>query len=161
MEHLTTRSAKEAKTSGILSYFAPYLGGAFDLTQPLLLFIVVHHTAKHLFLITLIPSVGQRQLVCLARAVLRNARVLVLDEATAAVDVTTDSLIQTTIRQEFTQSTVFTIAHRLNTIMEYDRVMVLENGRIIEFDSPQTLLEDRDSAFAKMVQDSVSESKRA
>uniref|UniRef100_A0A7I4YK36 Multidrug resistance-associated protein 1 n=1 Tax=Haemonchus contortus TaxID=6289 RepID=A0A7I4YK36_HAECO len=106
-------------------------------------------------------SVGQRQLVCLARAVLRNARVLVLDEATAAVDVTTDSLIQTTIRQEFTQSTVFTIAHRLNTIMEYDRVMVLENGRIIEFDSPQTLLEDRDSAFAKMVQDSVSESKRA
>ncbi|XGW29325.1 hypothetical protein V3C99_008832 [Haemonchus contortus] len=106
-------------------------------------------------------SVGQRQLVCLARAVLRNARVLVLDEATAAVDVTTDSLIQTTIRQEFTHSTVFTIAHRLNTIMEYDRVMVLDNGRIIEFDSPQTLLEDRDSAFAKMVQDSVSESKRA
>ncbi|KAK5971311.1 Multi drug resistance-associated protein variant [Trichostrongylus colubriformis] len=106
-------------------------------------------------------SVGQRQLVCLARAVLRNARVLVLDEATAAVDVTTDSLIQTTIRQQFKHSTVFTIAHRLNTIMEYDRVMVLDNGRIIEFDSPQTLLMESDSAFAKMVQDSESESKRA
>ncbi|KAK6015287.1 ABC transporter, ATP-binding protein, partial [Ostertagia ostertagi] len=106
-------------------------------------------------------SVGQRQLVCLARAVLRNARVLVLDEATAAVDVTTDSLIQITIRQQFKHSTVFTIAHRLNTIMEYDRIMVLDNGRIIEFDSPQTLLMDRDSAFAKMVEDSESESKRA
>ncbi|VDI57681.1 ATP-binding cassette, subfamily C (CFTR/MRP), member 1 [Mytilus galloprovincialis] len=95
-------------------------------------------------------SVGQRQLVCLARALLRKTKILVLDEATAAVDLKTDELIQNTIRTEFADCTVLTIAHRLNTIMDYTRVMVLETGRIKEFDSPTNLLQNRDSVFYSM-----------
>uniref|UniRef100_A0A915PNG2 ABC-type glutathione-S-conjugate transporter n=1 Tax=Setaria digitata TaxID=48799 RepID=A0A915PNG2_9BILA len=98
-------------------------------------------------------SVGQRQLICLARALLRRSKVLVLDEATASVDLATDSLIQETIRREFRDSTVLTIAHRLNTIIDYDRVMVLENGSIQEFDSPQNLLANRSSLFFSLACD--------
>ncbi|XP_067039421.1 multidrug resistance-associated protein 1-like isoform X2 [Acropora muricata] len=97
-------------------------------------------------------SVGQRQLVCLARALLRKSKILVLDEATAAVDMETDDLIQETIRREFADRTVLTIAHRLNTIMDYDRVMVLDNGSIIEFDSPNSLIARR-GQFYSMVRD--------
>uniref|UniRef100_A0A3B4B714 ABC transporter domain-containing protein n=1 Tax=Periophthalmus magnuspinnatus TaxID=409849 RepID=A0A3B4B714_9GOBI len=97
-------------------------------------------------------SVGQRQLVCLARAVLRKNRILVIDEATANVDPRTDELIQKTIRQKFKACTVVTIAHRLNTIIDSDRILVLDNGVIQELDRPVTLLQDTGGAFFKMVQ---------
>uniref|UniRef100_A0A8C3P3N9 Uncharacterized protein n=1 Tax=Chrysemys picta bellii TaxID=8478 RepID=A0A8C3P3N9_CHRPI len=88
-------------------------------------------------------SVGQRQLLCLARALLRKSKILILDEATAAVDLETDHLIQTTIRSEFANCTVLTIAHRLHTIMDSNRVMVLQAGRIVEYDSPERLLQQQ------------------
>ncbi|XP_054157358.1 ATP-binding cassette sub-family C member 3-like [Oppia nitens] len=92
-------------------------------------------------------SVGQRQLICLARALIRKTRILILDEASAAVDVETDALIQQTIRQHFKSCTVLTIAHRLNTIMDSDRVLVLNEGRVAEFDSPMKLLTNSSSIF--------------
>uniref|UniRef100_A0A8C0H8B4 Multidrug resistance-associated protein 1 n=1 Tax=Chelonoidis abingdonii TaxID=106734 RepID=A0A8C0H8B4_CHEAB len=98
-------------------------------------------------------SVGQRQLVCLARALLRKSKILVLDEATAAVDLETDDLIQSTIRTQFEDCTVLTIAHRLNTIMDYERVIVLDKGEIVECDSPANLLQKK-GIFYSMAKDS-------
>ncbi|KAG2139678.1 ABC transporter type 1, transmembrane domain-containing protein [Suillus clintonianus] len=96
-------------------------------------------------------SAGQRQLLCFARALLRKTKVLVLDEATSAVDLDTDRAIQEIIRGPiFRDVTILTIAHRLNTIMESDRVLVLDAGRIAEFDSPQKLLENKSSIFRSM-----------
>ncbi|XP_074237714.1 multidrug resistance-associated protein 1 isoform X3 [Saimiri boliviensis] len=97
-------------------------------------------------------SVGQRQLVCLARALLRKTKILVLDEATAAVDLETDDLIQSTIRTQFEGCTVLTIAHRLNTIMDYTRVIVLDKGEIREYGAPSDLLQQR-GLFYSMAKD--------
>ncbi|XP_061782919.1 multidrug resistance-associated protein 1-like [Nerophis lumbriciformis] len=88
-------------------------------------------------------SLGQRQLLCLARALLRKTKILVLDEATAAVDLEMDQLIQFTIRTQFSDCTVLTIAHRLNTIMDYTRILVMDQGSILEMDSPSNLLQQR------------------
>ena len=99
-------------------------------------------------------SVGQRQLICLARALLRKTKILILDEATAAIDQETDELIQKTIRTEFAKCTVLTIAHRLNTIMDYDKIAVLSNGQVEELGTPQSLLQLESSSFRKMAVDS-------
>ncbi|KAI4581545.1 hypothetical protein MJG53_009988 [Ovis ammon polii x Ovis aries] len=97
-------------------------------------------------------SVGQKQLVCLARAILRKNQILIIDEATAHVDPSTDELIQKKIREKFAQCTVLTIAHRLSTIIDSDRIMVFDSGRLEEYDEPYVLLQNRDSLFYKMVQ---------
>ncbi|KZT52688.1 glycoside hydrolase family 43 protein [Calocera cornea HHB12733] len=92
-------------------------------------------------------SIGQRQLVCLARALLKDTRILVMDEATAAVDVESDEHIQRVIRQEFATRTILTIAHRLNTVMDSTRILVMKEGQVAEFAPPQELLKKEDSLF--------------
>lgn len=98
-------------------------------------------------------SVGQRQLVCLSRALLRKTKVLILDEATAAIDIETDELIQRTIRTQFTDCTILTIAHRLNTILDSDRIIVLDKGIIAEFDTPDNLMRNEKSIFYSMARE--------
>ncbi|XP_062332155.1 ATP-binding cassette sub-family C member 5 [Osmerus eperlanus] len=97
-------------------------------------------------------SVGERQLLCVARALLRHSKILLLDEATAAIDTETDRLIQETIRESFVGCTTLVIAHRLNTVLSCKRVMVLDHGQILEFDSPSALLADENSRFRAMIQ---------
>jgi len=100
-------------------------------------------------------SVGQRQLMCLGRALLRKTKlssfILVLDEATASVDLETDKFIQASIKKEFSDCTVLTIAHRLDTIIESDKVLLMEDGKVAEFDSPHSLLSDPNSLFFNLV----------
>ena len=115
-------------------------------------------------------SVGQRQLVCMARAILRHSKVIAMDEATASVDLETDQYIQTMIRTQFVGCTIVTIAHRLHTIMDRfvssclfiftlsfivviysDRILVMDNGNAVEFDSPERLLQNPEGIFSKLV----------
>ncbi|KAI9282335.1 P-loop containing nucleoside triphosphate hydrolase protein [Sporodiniella umbellata] len=99
-------------------------------------------------------SQGQRQLLCLARALLKRSRIVLMDEATASVDFETDKAIQKTISTEFAESTILCIAHRLHTVIEYDRILVLDKGNIVEFESPLTLIENTESIFHKMCRNS-------
>ncbi|KAJ2160764.1 hypothetical protein GGF46_002010 [Coemansia sp. RSA 552] len=103
-------------------------------------------------------SVGQRQLICLARALLKRAKILVLDEATAAIDNSTDAIIQESIRREFQDCTVLTIAHRLNTIIDNDKILVIDAGRVAEFDTPKNLLSNESSLFSRLVEEAKASS---
>ncbi|XP_038067062.1 ATP-binding cassette sub-family C member 8-like isoform X2 [Patiria miniata] len=96
-------------------------------------------------------SVGQRQLFCLARAFLRKTRILVMDEATASIDLETDAILQDVVACAFKERTVLTIAHRVQTILDSDHILVLNEGRIAEYDTPQNLLAQEDSIFASLV----------
>uniref|UniRef100_A0A8C4PQD4 ATP-binding cassette sub-family C member 5 n=1 Tax=Equus asinus asinus TaxID=83772 RepID=A0A8C4PQD4_EQUAS len=95
-------------------------------------------------------SVGERQLLCIARALLRHCKILILDEATAAMDTETDLLIQETVREAFADCTMLTIAHRLHTVLGSDRIMVLAQGQVVEFDTPSVLLSNDSSRFYAM-----------
>jgi len=99
-------------------------------------------------------SQGQRQLLCLARAIVSHPKIMVLDEATSAVDMATDTLIQRSIREEFGDSTLIVIAHRLSTIADFDKILVLEDGQVAEFGTPQELFVNPKGIFKGMVSES-------
>lgn len=100
-------------------------------------------------------SQGQKQLLALARALLRRAPIIVMDEATASVDMDTDAKIQQTIQDEFANALVITIAHRLSTVVDYDKVLVLNSGAVVEYDTPKVLLQKEDGVFRKMCERSA------
>ncbi|KAG8066019.1 hypothetical protein GUJ93_ZPchr0004g40126 [Zizania palustris] len=104
-------------------------------------------------------SVGQRQLFCLGRVLLKRSNVLVLDEATASVDSSTDAIIQETISDEFRDCTVLTIAHRIHTVIDSDLILVFSEGRIIEYDTPLKLLENESSEFSRLIKEYSQRSK--
>ena len=92
-------------------------------------------------------SIGEKQLICITRAILRKSKIIVLDEATASIDYKTEEIIQKALNEILSDSTMISIAHRIKTVMNADKILVLENGEIIEFDTPQNLLRDKNSYF--------------
>ena len=95
-------------------------------------------------------SFGCRQLVCFARAILRKSKIIILDEATANIDMNTEQIIQKALNLVLENSTVITVAHRIKTIVNYDKILVLDNGMVKEFDSPTNLLKDENSLFHEL-----------
>ncbi|KAI3974845.1 hypothetical protein MKX01_004956, partial [Papaver californicum] len=98
-------------------------------------------------------SMGQRQLFCLGRALLRRSQILVLDEATASIDNATDSILQRTIRTEFESCTVITVAHRIPTVMDSTTVLAISDGKIVEYDEPTKLMNGEGSLFGELVKE--------
>jgi ABC-type multidrug transport system fused ATPase/permease subunit len=98
-------------------------------------------------------SVGQKQLVCIARALIAKPRILLMDEATAHIDNKTDQIVQEILQTKFNNSTILTIAHRLRTVIKYDRIMYIEEGRIGEYDDPYLLLQNKESKFYGLVEE--------
>ena len=96
-------------------------------------------------------SVGQRQLFCLARAMLLDVSIIIMDEASASVDIHTDRFIQLAIRRDFKNKTIITVAHRLNTIIDFDKILVMEDGKVGEYDTPKVLVNNKNSLFSQLI----------
>ena len=95
-------------------------------------------------------SVGEKQLICICRAILRKSKIIVMDEATANIDYKTEEIIQKAINDILSNSTIITIAHRIKTIMNYDKILILDNGSVANFDSPNNLLKNKEGIFYEL-----------
>ena len=98
-------------------------------------------------------SIGEKQLICIVRAILRRNKIVILDEATSNIDVITEQKIQQLIQEEFKEATTITIAHRLNTIIKSDKILFLDQGKVLEFDSPKKLQSRPDSKFSGLLKE--------